>query len=286
MPARFNRKIPGDPDGIEGPQRSNAAAVSVKRIRGLLAELAKQFHAHGAANAWKQGSVDLAQPVTAATHPHESTRQLLAYWRTWFARHYGKAQQAAVANGRWFPPPVCLQLTHLPDGTLTVCAKFTSGYMAQSDEVTVCHPRQPSTARPPLRLPSVHAATPKVPSPVVPAEQLGNVAHPWAPPGTQLLMADHVAGFSYYQGRVVIDLIRPGDALTLQPEPHNHHDALALAIFWQQFKLGYVPHSVNQPVARLLAMGVPLTARVVATPASQVPWQRVAFAVFMTPPAL
>lgn len=295
MHHRFNRKIQGDPDAIKSPQRIHAGAVSVKRLRGLMQETAQRFHAH--ASTPLPDSVDLALPITTSTHPRDGTRLLLRSWQQGFARNYAALQQAAVANGRWFPPPASLQLSRLPDGTVTVTAQFAPGYVAQALVLTVCHPSPFRPGRP--ARPSLSALAAEVQSadaaslaarpasrdrPAPPIDQLPELAQPWAPPGTQLLLTDYVAGFNHHQGHVVIDLMRPGDELVLQPEPHNPHDILAVALYWHHFKLGYVPRNLNQPAARLLSMRVSLVARVVATPASQVPWQRVAFAVFMATP--
>lgn len=305
---RWNRKTPGDHDAVPSPERINAAAVPPKRLRGLLQNLAQQFSAHAGGPAALPATVDLAQPITLATFPQQNTRLLLARWQHGFAKAYGRLQQKAVANGRWFPPPTSLQLTRQPDGTATAVAQFTPGYVAVGrDECSACHPRPPApprSARPTLRSiaaalpppadnpvlfkvvpPRAHATVAVPGAPFVPSDELPRLARAFEPPGTQVLLTEYVAGFNYHQGHVVIGLIRPGDALVLRPEPHNPRDALAVALHWHQFKLGYVPRNLNQPVAHLLAMGVPLHTRVVAVPHSAVPWQRVAFGVFMAPPA-
>ena len=280
--------MPGDPDAIEGPQRIHAGAVSVKRLRGLMVEIAKRAHGHRVINCPLLERVDLAQPIIISAHPSCGTEQLLGRWQHWFAQKYADMQRAAVANGRWFPPPASLQLGRLSDGTVTVTAHFAEGYVAQGSVVIVCHPPLPRPSRPARPSLRAIAARPLAPAstgqPAVPADQLPELAQPWAPPGTHLLVADYVAGFNHHQGPVVIEWVRTGDALHLKPEPANPHDALAVALYWHHFKLGYVPRNLNQAVARLLTMQVPLVARVVATPASQVPWQRVAFAVFMATP--
>jgi len=306
MNHRWNRKIPGDPDTMPSPERVNAAVIPSKHLRGLLQNLAQRFSAHEGGPSAVPANLDLALPITLSAIPREDTRLLLTRWQNWFAKAYAHLQHKAVANGRWFPPPTSLQLTRQPDGTATAVARFTPGYLALGrDECAACHPRPPApprSARPTLRdaldplppsannpvlfkavPPRAHATVAVPGAPYVAADELPRLARAFEPQGTQLLLTEYVAGFNHHQGHVVVGLIRPGDALVLRPEPHNPHDALAVALHWHHFKLGYVPRNLNQPVAHLLAMGISLHARVVAVPDSAVPWQRVAFGVFMAP---
>jgi hypothetical protein len=45
----------------------------------------------------------------------------------------------------------------------------------------------------------------------------------------------------------------------LRKEPNNEHDECAIALFWQDEKIGYVPASCNEIIARLIdAQALPL----------------------------
>lgn len=53
----------------------------------------------------------------------------------------------------------------------------------------------------------------------------------------------------------MIDGLEEGDRLCLVAEPDNPHDPNAVAVYWEGFKLGYVPKRDNVAVASLLARG-------------------------------
>ncbi|HUP91037.1 MAG TPA: HIRAN domain-containing protein [Solimonas sp.] len=71
-----------------------------------------------------------------------------------------------------------------------------------------------------------------------------------------------IAGFRLYQGRALWPLLEPGAALRLVREPANPFDALAVAVYWGEFKLGYVARSAGCALAESLDRGARLQARV------------------------
>ena len=90
-----------------------------------------------------------------------------------------------------------------------------------------------------------------------------------------------LAGFQYYDGKVLWDNMRVGDPLTLVREPQNPHDSNAVRVEWKGQPLGYVPRRDNSDVARQLDRGVPVQARIVRLKEARNPWQRVEFEVFV-----
>ena len=90
-----------------------------------------------------------------------------------------------------------------------------------------------------------------------------------------------LAGFQYYDGKVLWDNMRVGDPLTLRREPQNPHDANAVRVEWKGQPLGYVPRRDNSDVARQIDRGVPVQARIVRLKEARNPWQRVEFEVFV-----
>ena len=99
--------------------------------------------------------------------------------------------------------------------------------------------------------------------------------------GAQLLLqTSPLAGFRYYEGRVLWRRLREGDVLQLVREPGNSWDAFAIRVEWRGHMLGYVPRRDNVPLARLLDRGAPLAARIVQLRKSRNPWQRVIFDVY------
>ena len=90
-----------------------------------------------------------------------------------------------------------------------------------------------------------------------------------------------LAGFQYYDGKVLWDNMRVGDPLTLVREPQNPHDSNAVRVEWKGQPLGYVPRRDNSDVARQMDRGVPAQARIVRLKEARNPWQRVEFEIFV-----
>lgn len=90
-----------------------------------------------------------------------------------------------------------------------------------------------------------------------------------------------LAGFQYYDGKVVWDNMRVGDALTLVREPQNPHDSNAVRVDWKGQPLGYVPRRDNRDVARQIDRGALVQARIVNLKEARNPWQRVEFEIFV-----
>ena len=69
------------------------------------------------------------------------------------------------------------------------------------------------------------------------------------------LLDCHIAGFTYYDGLDVIGELKLGAPVTLKSEPDNPYDPDAVAIYYEDIKLGYVPQAKNSPVSTLLYFG-------------------------------
>lgn len=65
-----------------------------------------------------------------------------------------------------------------------------------------------------------------------------------------------IAGFSYYEGCIAFKELRIGKKLKLKVEPNNNFDKNAVAIFYKDYKLGYVPRGTNRAIAKLLQCGI------------------------------
>jgi hypothetical protein len=65
----------------------------------------------------------------------------------------------------------------------------------------------------------------------------------------------HIAGFTYHEGVLAFNNLQTGTQLLLKPEPDNHHDEDAVAIWHGEHKLGYVPRTTNKPIATILNAG-------------------------------
>jgi hypothetical protein len=99
------------------------------------------------------------------------------------------------------------------------------------------------------------------------------------------LLQFFVAGFKHYQGMQLLSNIKQGDYLTLTREPENPHDSCAIALYWQQTKIGYVPAADNQILSRLLdANALPLLAQITHINTHTQPWENLAVAIFILQP--
>ena len=96
-----------------------------------------------------------------------------------------------------------------------------------------------------------------------------------------LVQNSPLAGFQYYQGKELWELMKVGDVLALIREPGNAHDARAVRVEWNGHKLGYVPRKENEAVARQLDRGNRLQARIVRLTRHRDPWKRIEFEVFL-----
>lgn len=64
-----------------------------------------------------------------------------------------------------------------------------------------------------------------------------------------------IAGFSYWDGCLVLNELRPGMELRLKREEDNRFDHYAVAIYYGDSKLGFVPRGENHELSKLLEMG-------------------------------
>ena len=77
-----------------------------------------------------------------------------------------------------------------------------------------------------------------------------------------LVQSSALAGYRHAEAKTVWPLLTPGDALELQREPDNPHDAHAVRVAWRGRKLGYVPRAENTALAWAMDRGEVLHARI------------------------
>jgi len=65
----------------------------------------------------------------------------------------------------------------------------------------------------------------------------------------------HIAGFTYYDAVDVFDGLKVGTPLALKAEPENPYDANAVAIYYNETKLGYIPSAENGLVSKFFHLG-------------------------------
>ena len=65
----------------------------------------------------------------------------------------------------------------------------------------------------------------------------------------------HIAGFSFWDGCIVFNELKIGTSLALDREDDNKFDPYAVAIYYGDSKLGYIPRSENHEISKFLEQG-------------------------------
>ncbi|HJG36690.1 HIRAN domain-containing protein [Enorma phocaeensis] len=97
------------------------------------------------------------------------------------------------------------------------------------------------------------------------------------------IMSFHIAGFQFWDGALVLDQLKVGTQLRLVPEFDNPHDPCAVAIYFGETKLGFVPSDENGLISQLLFYGHNgiLECRVLQVAAERSPWHQVRAGVYL-----
>jgi len=64
-----------------------------------------------------------------------------------------------------------------------------------------------------------------------------------------------IAGFSYWDGCIVFNELKMGTVLTLVREEDNKFDPYAVAIYYKDSKLGFIPRGSNHEINKFLELG-------------------------------
>lgn len=64
-----------------------------------------------------------------------------------------------------------------------------------------------------------------------------------------------ISGFTYYEGALAFNELEIGSPLRLEAEPENKYDARAVAIYYKEYKLGFIPRRENRIIYKLLEIG-------------------------------
>lgn len=81
-------------------------------------------------------------------------------------------------------------------------------------------------------------------------------------PRLRSIYKGHVKGYYYTPASEKGILPNPGDPLNLMRENNNSFDHYAIALYWQQNKLGYIARTDNKVLAKLIDAGYNLQAKV------------------------
>ena len=66
----------------------------------------------------------------------------------------------------------------------------------------------------------------------------------------------HIAGFGYWEGCEAFEQLKIGTKLELVREADNRFDPYAVAIYYGEYKLGYIPRGSNHDISKYLDMGL------------------------------
>jgi hypothetical protein len=88
-----------------------------------------------------------------------------------------------------------------------------------------------------------------------------------------------VVDLQYCDGEEVWNDMVVGNVLNLVREPENPHDSCAVAIYWRDFKVGYLPSQENRAIQQMMDRGVQLRAHIVDLRDDPDPKQRFVVAV-------
>ena len=66
----------------------------------------------------------------------------------------------------------------------------------------------------------------------------------------------HIAGFGYWEGCEAFRQLKIGTKLELVREADNQFDPYAVAIYYEDYKLGYIPRGSNHDISKYLDMGL------------------------------
>ena len=65
----------------------------------------------------------------------------------------------------------------------------------------------------------------------------------------------YIAGFTFWDGCMAFSQLKVGKALKLVREEDNKFDPYAVAIYYEGYKLGFVPRGDNQLICQFLDLG-------------------------------
>lgn len=100
-----------------------------------------------------------------------------------------------------------------------------------------------------------------------------------------ILLQGFIAGFQYYNGLQLFNGMKPGASLQLIREPENLADKNAIALYYQEKKVGFVPAKMNKTICRLMdGELIDLFAEISYVEPKAADWEKVNFIVYSLRP--
>ena len=88
-----------------------------------------------------------------------------------------------------------------------------------------------------------------------------------------LLNKFSVAGFFFYEGRTLLEKMKPGDTLTMKPNAENMEDEYAVQLHFEDTMIGHIPRSDNKHIFRLIEQGKDLVCTISEIDPDAETWQ-------------
>jgi len=90
-----------------------------------------------------------------------------------------------------------------------------------------------------------------------------------------------LAGYPYHRAEGVWPFLRIGEVVRLQREPYNQHDHNAIAVYFKNDMLGYIPRNENRLLAQMMDRGERLEVRITQLLPESRPWKGMKLSVFL-----
>lgn len=102
------------------------------------------------------------------------------------------------------------------------------------------------------------------------------------PPRRRLILQESpLAGYQYHRAAAIWPFLRVGEKLHLRREPSNPHDRYAIAVWFRNEHLGYIPQRENRTLAKLMDQGERPEASIIRLLDEANPWRKIRIRVEM-----
>lgn len=91
----------------------------------------------------------------------------------------------------------------------------------------------------------------------------------------QIIYEGYISGYQYHRGTQLEHLFNSGTEFLLKHEPENPFDEDAVAVYYEDARIGFIPPTNNVEIVQLLRGGNQLKARIARFEPELEPWERV-----------
>lgn len=95
------------------------------------------------------------------------------------------------------------------------------------------------------------------------------------------LITTNIAGLQYYHGIENLSNFKINDKVQLKRESENIHDKYAIAVYWNNLKIGFIPRNNNKVLANLIDSRKILHSEIKYINADSSLWNKVFVIVFL-----